>query len=274
VLSRTAIALTLAVSVAGCGGGAPLLHPARTLGTGDVRAAGGLSAQFVPSDLGTALNAARAENPTAAPGSQVNYPTDATYAKGALIAAAVAPGIAPFAAARAGIGSRFEVGLTYTGRSARADVRHSFDYDDVSLSVGGGLSYIFYGNQGEAALPYVDVNSIQGFGADVPVLVGWQSSARLLMVWGGVRGGFDYVGIGDENQTQFPMTPTMSSPSELSATRFYGGGLLGAAAGFRHVHVALELDVAYQTVVGSYFATSTSVSGLSIAPAGALWIDF
>jgi hypothetical protein len=259
----------------GCGGGGPLLHPARTLGAGDVRAAGGVSANFVPAGLGTALNAARAETPVVNQANPtVTIPTDATYAKGALVAAVVAPGLAPFASARVGLGSSFEAGLDYTGRAARVDLRHSFDYGDVSLSVGGGVSYVFYGDQSAAALPNVDVNSVQGFGADVPVLIGWQSAARLIMVWGGVRAGFDHVGISDTFPMQFPMTPTMGTPSELSATRFYGGGLVGLAAGFRHLHVALELDVAYQTLAGSFFATGASVSGLTMAPAGALWVDF
>jgi len=266
--------LATALAATGCGGGAPLLHPARALGAGDVRAAGGISGNFVPAGLGTALNAARAESPVPSSSGMVTLPTDATYAKGALIAAAIAPGLAPYASGRVGLGSAFEVGLTYTGRSARADLRHSFDYGDVSLSIGGGLSYIFYGNQGEAQLPDVDVNSVQGFGADVPVLIGWQSAARLVMVWAGVRGGFDHIGISDTNPTQFPMTAAMATPSELSANRFYGGGLVGVAGGFRHFHVALELDAAYQTVSGSFFTAQTSISGLSVAPAGALWIDF
>lgn len=273
-LATTASAMTVAFSTLSCGGGGPLLHPAQALRTGDVRATGGISANFVPSGLGTALYAARDESPSAPSGAKVDYPTDPTYAKGALIAAAVAPGLAPFASGRFGVGSRFEAGLTYTGRAVRADVRRSFDYGDVSLSVGGGVSYIFHGDQGEASLPYVDVSSIEGYGADVPVLIGWQSAARLLMVWGGVRGGFDRIGIGDTNPSQFPVTPTMSSPGELSATRFYGGGLVGVAGGFRHIHVALELDLAYQTITGSFFATHATISGLSVAPAGGVWVDF
>jgi hypothetical protein len=95
------------------------------------------------------------------------------------------------------------------------------------------------------------------------------------MVWAGARVGFDHVGIPDTNLAQFPVTMQMpSSPGELSATRFYGGGLLGLAAGFRHLHVALELDATYQTLAGSYFNTSVSVAGLSLVPAGALWVDF
>jgi hypothetical protein len=262
----------VAISVAGCGGGAPLLHPARALRGGDVRAAGGVSGNFVPGGFGTDLNAARAETPPpSSSGGPVTVPTDPTYAKGALIAAVVAPGLAPFASGRVGLGSQFEAGLTYTGRAARVDLRHSFDYGNVSLSLGGGLSYIFYGDPTSAAVPYVDVNSVQGFGADVPLLIGWQSAASLIMVWGGVRAGFDHAGIADTNPTELPMTPNQS---ELSATRFYGGGLVGLAAGFRHLHVAIEFDVAYQTISGSFYATPVTVAGLTMAPAGALWVDF
>ncbi len=253
------------------------MHPARTLRTGEVRAAGGISGNFVPGGFGTALNAARAETPRAATPTDptITYPTDAAYAKGVLVAAVVAPGLAPYASGRVGLGAQFEAGLTYTGRAARVDLRRSFDYGAVSLSVGGGLSYIFYGDPGGAALADIDVNSIQGFGADVPILVGWQSSARLIMIWGGVRAGFDHVGIAETDEAEFMMTPTLSSPpSELSATRVYGGGLVGLAAGFRHVHVALELDVAYQTISGTFFVTQAQIAGLSMAPAGALWLDF
>jgi hypothetical protein len=60
----------------------------------------------------------------------------------------------------------------------------------------------------------------------------------------------------------------------LSATRYWGGGLLGLAVGFRHVHVAMELDAAYMTISGDYNQTHASLSGLSLAPATALWWRF
>jgi hypothetical protein len=270
--SRAAVVagLLLALPLAGCGGGAPLLHPARALGAWEVRAAGGMSANFVPSTLGTELNAARAETPMVDPTTQaITYPTDPTYAKGVLIAAVVSPGLAPYASARAGVGNGFELGLTYSGRAARADFRHSWSWDRLSLSIGGGLSYIFYGNVDGASLPFIDVNSVQGYGADIPILLGWESSARIFMAWVGVRGGFDHAGISDTDQKQFP-----GGPGELSATREYAGGLAGVAAGFRHVHVALEFDANYQSVSGSFFTTHVTAAGLTLVPAGALWVDF
>jgi hypothetical protein len=259
-----------AVGLMGCGGGAPLLHPARALDAWKVRASGGMSANFVPATLGTDLNAARAETPAVNPSTQaVTYPTDPTYAKGVLIAAVVSPGVAPYAGARAGLGEGFEVGLTYTGRAARADFRHSWSWDRLSLSIGGGMSYIFYGDAQGASLPFIDVDSVQGYGADVPVLIGWESAAGIFMAWVGVRGGFDHAGISDTDQVQF-----MGGPGELSATRVYGGGLVGVATGFRHIHVALEFDANYQSVSGSFFTMHVSDAGLTLVPAGALWVDF
>ena len=32
-----------------------------------------------------------------------------------------------------------------------------------------------------------------GYGADVPVLVGWESQAGLYMLWGGLRAGWEHI---------------------------------------------------------------------------------
>ena len=78
---------------AGCGGGTPLLHPARTLSQGDVRMMAGMSAQFAGGDLASSIAGARerAAQQTV-PGAPEQDPV---YASGALVAAAVAPGMAP-----------------------------------------------------------------------------------------------------------------------------------------------------------------------------------
>ena len=66
-------------------------------------------------------------------------------------------------------------------------------------------------------------------------------------------------------------TPLGTPPISLSATRFWGGGLVGVAVGFRHVHVAMELDASYATVTGEYNDTHARVQGVTLAPAAALW---
>ncbi len=254
----------------------PLLHPARTLKSGDVRVAGGVSAQVVPGSLGGDLRrardiAARDVAGTSSPGAPGSNPD---YAKGALVAAAVAPGLAPMLGARVGIGSGFEGGLGYTGRAVRVDMRRAFDFgEEYSLSVGLGASGALYGRQQGADLPNVNLGALHGYGADIPVLFGWQSLNDLYSLWIGPRGGIEYVTV--EKLTSEPKdVPLGTPPIRLEATRWYAGGVIGFATGFNHVHVALEAGLAYQSVSGSYNANAVTVRGLTITPASAIWWTF
>jgi hypothetical protein len=270
VLGLAALAATT-----GCGGGAPLLHPARTLKGGDVRAAGGVSAHVVPGALGEDLRRAReiaAGDPSGA--SSPGEPgTNPDYAKGALVSAAVAPGLAPFVGARVGIGNAFEGGLAYTGRGLRADMRRSFDDGGFSLSVGLGASAALYGRQQGSDLPNVDLGALRGYGADLPILAGWQSLNGLYSFWLGPRGGFEWVAV--ETLTSEPKNVTIGTPPlRLEATRWHAGAVVGVAMGFNHVHVALEAGVAYEILNGTYNANEVSVRGLSLTPASAVWWTF
>jgi hypothetical protein len=271
----TAVAASIGACALGCGGGAPLLHPARTLPSGDVRAAGGVSAHVVPGGFGEDLRRAReiaagdvtGQSSPGAPG------TSPEYAKGALVAASVAPGLAPFVGARVGVGDRFEGGLAYTGRGIRADMRRAFGDDPWTLSLGLGLSGTLYGRQQGSDLPNVDLGSMRGYGADIPVLVGWQSLSGLYTIWFGPRGGFERITI--EQLTSEPKDVTLGLPPiSLDATRWHAGGVLGIATGFNHVHVALEAGVAYQVVSGTYNANDATIRGLTITPASAVWWTF
>lgn len=259
----------------GCGGGAPLLHPARTLKGGDVRVSGGISAQVAPGSLGEELRrareiAARDATGASAPGTPGSNPD---YAKGALVSAAVAPGLAPFLGARVGIGNAFEGGLAYTGRGVRADMRRAFDFGQYSISLGLGASAALYGRQQGTDLPNVNLGALHGYGADIPVLFGWQSLGGLYSLWLGPRGGLEYVAV--ETLTSEPKDVTIGAPPiRLTATRVYGGGVVGIATGFNHVHVALEAAIAYQSVTGSYNANDVTVRGVTITPASAIWWTF
>lgn len=265
--------LLLATASAGCGGGLPLLHPARTLPAGEVRAAAGLSGTVATGDLAAAVQSAQNEASTS-PSVPGPPGIDTTYALGALVAASVGPGLAPIAGARVGVGAQFEGGLAYTGRALRADFRRSVDLTPhVSLSIGAGGTAALYGHQDTSTLPNVDLGQLHGWGADVPFLVGYASDADLYMVWLGARGGWESIDISEVRSE--PKAVTLGTPPiALSATRFWGGGLLGLAVGFRHVHVAMELDVCYASVTGDYNQTHAQVSGLSLAPATAVWWRF
>jgi hypothetical protein len=274
-LARLACLASLTCSLAACGGGVPLLYPARTLPLGDVRASSGVSGNFAVGSLATAEAAARpiAQNPNPPSGTAAT-----TFTQGALVSAAVAPGLAPYVAARVGIGQRFEAGIAYTGRAGHIDLRRSFDWNDVSLSVGLGVTVPIYGDSYTSTMSAIDLQYVHGYGADIPVLIGWQSAARIYMVWAGVRAGFDHVDVSGLS-TELGDIPDDES---LSGNRYYGGGVVGFAAGFRHIHAALELDAAYQSVSGTYASTvgatttdtNASVHGFSLTPAAAMWFTF
>ena len=184
------------------------------------------------------------------------------------------PGLAPVAAGRVGVGAQFEGGIAYTGRAIRIDLRRSFTLaPNWALSIGAGGSYALYGHQQGTTLPDVELGQLHGWGADVPLLVGYESVGGLYRIWVGARGGWEHVDI--SNVSSVPDTmPLGTPPSGLSATRFWGGGILGLAVGFRHVHVAIELDASYAAISGNYNGTSAEVSGITLAPAGALWWRF
>jgi hypothetical protein len=268
-----ALVAPLACALSACGGGLPLLHPAQTLGPGAVRAVAGFSSNIALGGLSAATRNA-ANEAAASPGGGPSR-GDVTYAEGALALASIGPGIAPVAGARVGLGAQFEAGLAYTGRAVRADVRRSFELsEEVAMSIGvGGLATLDGRNESDT-LPDVNLGRVHGWGADVPVLIGYQSTGDLYMVWAGARAGWEHIDIDDLTDAPDGGPRESAGPISLSATRFWGGGLLGAAVGFRHLHVAMELDVSYASVTGDYDATHARVAGVTLAPATALWWRF
>ena len=246
----------------------PLLHPARTLPAGDVRAIAGFSGNVALGGLSTAMRNATNEG---AGRSTAPARGDTTYAEGALVAASAGPGLAPIGGARVGVGAQAEGGLMFTGRAVRADLRRSFELSSSwALSIGAGGSAALYGRDQSASLPDVDLGRLHGWGADVPVLVGYESDGDLYMLWLGARAGWEHVNI--EDLTSEPGSGEFGTPPiSLSATRLWAGGLLGVAVGFRHVHVAMEIDVSYANLTGDYNQTHARVAGVTLAPASALW---
>jgi len=261
---RRAFANSLFLGLAtGCGAGAPLLHPAHVLGTGDVRAAAGISAQGIAGDVSQSLKDTQNTDTTQ------GLPQDPGYTRGALALVALAPGIAPFVSARVGLGSQFEGGVTYTGRGARIDARRAFTFGSWALSVGAALDGTFAGGSSSTKLAGVDIGSLRGFGFDVPILFGWRSSGGIYQAWIGARGGYAHHFI-----SAVTTEPKLTGPVPLDADQAHFGGLFGIATGFRHVHVALELEIDFQHIDGNLNGVKASVQGVSVTPATALWWDF
>jgi len=204
--------------------------------------------------------------------------------QGSLQNLAVAPGVAPWVSGRAGIPGSNEGGLTYSGHALRLDFRHAFNITPaMAVSVGlGGTAIIARGPADANASAVPDASAVYGGGGDVPILIGWRSASDLYSIWFGPRGGFDILG----GSVPADMT-TMTTLDSVSARHFYGGLVAGMRVGFRHVHLAVELDAAYHHVDGTFQpvpaagmtgatppTTSTNVQQFSLTPAAALEVTF
>ena len=217
-LPTVSISLWLTYATLGCGGGMPLMHPARTLPAGDVRALAGFSADLAVGGLSSAVRNATNE---AAGRSTGPARGDTAYAEGALVVASVGPGVAPVAGARVGVGLQADGGLVFTGRAVRADLRRSFEISNTwTLSVGAGGSAALYGRDQSASVPDVDLRRLHGWGADVPLLIGYESDGDLYMLWAGARGGWEHVNI--EELTSEPGSGEFGAPPSLFLPRDSG----------------------------------------------------
>lgn len=251
-------AFVASASLAACGGSSPLLHPAHVEPEGVVVAGAGVSGQISLGAAEQAVLDARAASPQGPAG-----PEDRTYRRGALSLASFAPGVAPWVGARVGLGGQNEAGLAYTGRALRVDARHAFGDERLAFSAGAGAHGVLRQRENDPGLAGLDLNEVSGYGFDLPLLAGWQSSAGLIRAWGGLRFGYERlggrVGLGEPDAAR------------LSAWRTWGGGLVGLAMGFRHVYVALELDAAYHHAEGRLGEVrGLELNGLTLAPGGAL----
>ena len=280
---RATLWLGIATSSFGlsCGGGAPLLYPAHTLPPSSVSFAAGSSGRVTIGGLASAVD--DLADAAAVHGGAVTSKERAAFVRGALARFAVAPGVAPFAAARVGLGQHREAGLSYLGRAMRLDGRHAFEWPSVALSVGlGGTGVLSRAGDKpartvmgqDAGLRSVDVASLSGYGFELPVVLGYRSSADVVLLWGGLRAGLER----DEFDVVLVETPDEQLGTSGAATRYWAGGLVGFAIGLRPIQVRVEIDAAYESVHGDLLTSgggqTANVAGLSLTPAMAISAKF
>jgi hypothetical protein len=252
----------LACLLAACGGGAPLLHTAHVLRPGEVQVGGGVSGQVALEHLATTGPLTDLQN------------------RGSLQNLSVAPGVAPWGSGRVGIIGSNEAGLTYSGREIRVDARHAFTFGKAgngALSIGLGASAIIPQAPGGP-----NPNGVFGGGGDIPILVGFRSTSDIFAFWLGPRLGFEVFNGTVQLSDYMGGTPLYST----SGYQLYAGLTSGLRVGFRHVHVAIEINASYHAANGSFRSTMTAdgtmpgpsmsagVQQLSLTPAGALEITF
>jgi len=278
-------AATLALAaglLVGCGGGAPLLHPAHALPEGDVTFAAGTSGRFTMGGLKRAE--ARLDDAGRLPGGAQDAAERRDFAKGSISRVAVGPGVAPFVAARIGLGNHREAGLTYVGRGFRLDGRHAFEWPSLALSFGVAGNVAFSHSSRDlqpvpgtnTGLRTMSLSSLKGFGLELPMLFGYRSSADVVKLWAGLRAGFER----DYFNASIVVAPDTPVGAEGRATRYFAGGLVGFAIGLSPIEVRAELDAAYESARGTLWLSSASgdlvgdVAGWSLTPAMAISAKF
>ncbi len=188
-------------------------------------------------------------------------------AAGRLAQIAAAPGMAPWVGGRFGITGSNEAGLTYTGRNLRIDVRHAFALGTAALSVGIGGSVI------AAERPGQDVEGAASSAAGSTSPSSSASTRRATFTPSGSARAPASEALNGHIAASQVQTDALAL-SDVSARHFFGGFVVGVRGGFRHIHVAIEVDGAYHRADGSIFGSSTGVGLFSLTPSGALVISF
>jgi len=259
--------------LAGCGGGAALLHGAHVLGEGKTTVGAGVSGNFLTGQAASALRDARNVPDGRASGIPASEASREAYAKGAAAVAAIGPGVAPWVSARVGLPHDFEAGITYSGRAMRVDARHAWQGERFALSVGAGASalslrHAVSGDQ----LSGLDLKAKGGmgsFGFDAPVLVGVKSPSDLLSAWAGPRFGYERICA----EATLGIEPS-AQPGSLSLERVQYGGVVGISLGFRRLYGAIELDFSHQSYSGDILGQKVEGTGFALTPAAALVAKF
>jgi len=260
-LSAAAFA-ALAFGSTACGGGAALMHPAHALPASEVSFGAGVSQNFVLGEGDEAVEEAIATRPEAVEPGEVN-----DYVRGSVAWSLMTPGLAPWVGGRAGLGYHLEAGVTYTGRAARVDGRYAFEGDSTALSLGLGLSARLAHPDDSATttdIPGLNESGLHGVGVDVPIIVGWRSSAEVVQIYAGLRGGYESL---FGNYLFVPSSPAEDiAEGEVTAQRWFAGGLAGLLVGVRPVWVGFELDAAYQLGSGTVTDANIPLNGGEAAP--------
>jgi hypothetical protein len=273
------------VLLLGCGGAAPLLHPAHVLPAETFTLGAGVAYQAVGGEAREQID--RAVNAEAADVSADANSTD--LRDGANASALLSPGLSPWVGARVGLGQHSEAGVTYFGRSVRGDLRRAFEGPTYALSIGVGLSgklddppETSTESAGGSGTELEDQGT-RGFGADIPVLVGYRSSADVVQAWLGARVAYEQLAGAFRNGSDRNLY-------DFVGRRFAAGGVVGFMVGVKPVWIAVELDGAYQVGRGEFeegaedeeeprldggvLAGNATFTGFTYSPSGALIVRF
>lgn len=238
----------------GCGGGAPLLHPAHALPVNSVSFGAGVSGQFTSGAAEALIDRGR----LAASQPLSDAAIAQGYAEGVLVHALLAPGLSPWVSARVGLPRSTEAGLTYTGRSVRLDGRHVVTLSEAwALSLGLGASAVFLSPDSPAPAPSPSQDTptdsraefdltASGGGADVPIVIGYEAVPGFLDVWAGARAGFERL----EGHVRARALDPASPRTDATGQRWWGAALAGFSLGVPPLWLRFELASTFHQVTG------------------------
>jgi hypothetical protein len=171
--------------------------------------------------------------------------------------------MAPWVNFRLGLGRQSEAGVTFSGRAVRVDARRAFEDEALAVSVGAAASAVLRSSDaGRETAGGTSTWGPWGYGFDVPIVLGWRSTAGVVSLWVGARGGFE------------KLMANASSSIAIDLRRWYGGGVVGLGLGFRHLKGVIELDAYYQGVSGSFAGDDVHLSGVTLSPGAGLIFNF
>lgn len=244
------------------------MHGAHALSPKQTSFGAGFSGTFL---TGPARQAVQAAREPLSPSTS----TDVIGARESAVNAAMAPSVAPWVGARVGLPADNEAGIAFTGRALRLDARHVFEDGPIAFSIGAAGNVVWRNTDPVSQGSSTFFNVRSGYGFDVPLLVGWQSTAGVVSLWGGARGGMETIGaVVSDAGPGGGHRPFEVVITDVDLWRRYVGGVAGLSMGFRHVHVVLELDVLYQAVSGRLYDADVRVDGVTLSPAGGLILTF
>jgi hypothetical protein len=258
-----------------------MLHPAHALPVGTVSAGAGVSSQFASNRIDNIIERGRS-----AAAQSLQDPSNAElYATGVLARALVGPGASPWVSARVGLLEDVEAGLTYMGRSLRLDGRHVRPLDDAwALSFGLGASALLFSPEStalgspDAAQAPVEAEfglDAKGWGADVPILLGYESLGGFFEAWGGLRVGYETLAGELRANARDPDSALM----DASGHRIWASGLAGFSLGVPPVWFRFEVATTAHRLSGEVSSIDSSagapavdaeLTGWSFAPSGSL----